>query len=117
MMDVKISDGDIAMVSSGDYRYITGIEEAVQRVRLSALTFKGDFIYDRELGTDYRGISTEDSLLCEKLELLLKESCADIHDTQVQVLSCDKSTRIAVLKIIYQNNETTTEVDLSGIIQ
>ena len=26
-MDVKIADGDIAMVSSGDYKYITGIEE------------------------------------------------------------------------------------------
>lgn len=116
-MDVKIDNGDIAMVSSGDYRYITGIEEAVQRVRLSALTVKGDFIYDRDLGTDYRDISADDSLLREKLELVIKESCADIHDTQVEVLSCDKSTMVAVLKIIYQNNETTTEVDLSGIIQ
>ena len=40
-MDVKITNGDIEMVASGDYRYITGIEEAVQRVRISALTVKG----------------------------------------------------------------------------
>lgn len=116
-MDVKIADGDIAMVASGDYRYITGIEEAVQRVRISALTVKGDFVYDRELGTDYGGLSADDDMLCEKLELLLKESCADIHDTTVEVLSCDSDSMIAVLKVIFRNSETTTEVDLSGIIQ
>ena len=47
--------------------------------------------------------------------MLIKESCADIFDTQVEVLSCDDL--IAVIKVVYQNNETTTEVDLSGIIQ
>ena len=109
-MDVKITDGDIAMVSSGDYAYITGIEEAVQRVRISALTVKGDFVYDRQLGTDYRGLSADDSMLCEKLELRIKESCADIRDTTVEVVSCSR-------KVTYQNTETTTEVDLSGIIQ
>ena len=96
-MDVMISDGDIAMVASGDYRYITGIEEAVQRVRISALTYKGDFVFDRELGTDYSGLCSDDSMLCEKLELLLKESCADIHDTTVEVISCESVSLIAVL--------------------
>lgn len=114
-MDVRLSDGDIAMTASGNYQYITDIEEAVQRVRISALTMKGDFVYDRELGTDYRELHADDSLLCEKLDMLIKESCADIFDTQVEVLSCENS--VAVIRVIYQNNETTTEVDLSGIIQ
>ena len=114
-MDVKLSNGDIAMTASGDYLYITGIEEAVQRVRISALTMKGDFVYDRELGTDYRGLSADDSMLCEKLDMLIKESCADICNTQVEVLSCEDL--VAVIRVIYQNNETTTEVDLSGILQ
>lgn len=114
-MDVRLSDGDIAMTASGNYQYITDIEEAVQRVRISALTMKGDFVYDRELGTDYRELHADDSLLCEKLDMLIKESCADIFDTQVEVLSCDDL--VAVIKVVYQNNETTTEVDLSGIIQ
>ncbi|MBQ6413262.1 MAG: hypothetical protein IJI19_07280 [Ruminococcus sp.] len=116
-MNVKITNGDIEMVTSGDYRYITGIEEAVQRVRISALTVKGDFVFDRELGTDYSGLSSDDDMLCEKLELLLKESCADIHDTAVEVVSCDKNSMVAVLRVIFRNRETTTEVDLSGIIQ
>nr|WP_316614278.1 hypothetical protein [uncultured Ruminococcus sp.] len=114
-MDVKLSNGDIAMTASGDYLYITGIEEAVQRVRISALTMKGDFVYDRELGTDYRGLSADDSMLCEKLDMLIKESCADICNTQVEVLSCEDL--VAVIRVIYQNNEATTEVDLSGILQ
>ncbi|HBE15913.1 MAG TPA: hypothetical protein DCY72_06710 [Ruminococcaceae bacterium] len=114
-MDVRLSDGDIAMTASGDYLYITGIEEAVQRVRISALTMKGDFVYDRELGTDYRGLRADDSMLCEKLDMLIKESCADIFDTQVEVLSCENS--VAVIRVIYQNNEATTEVDLSGVLQ
>lgn len=114
-MDVRISDGDIAMTASGDYRYITGIEEAVQRVRISALTVKGDFVYDRELGTDYRGLSADDEMLCEKLDMVIRESCSDIYDTQVEVLSCEEL--VAVIKVTYQNNETTTEVDLSGILQ
>lgn len=114
-MDVKIANGDIAMTASGDYLYITDIEEAVQRVRISALTMKGDFVYDRELGTDYRGLSADDEMLCEKLDMLIKESCADICDTQVEVRSCENL--IAVIRVSYRNNETTTEVDLSGILQ
>lgn len=116
-MDVKISNGDIAMVSSGSYEYITGIEEAVQRVWISALTVKGDFVYDRKLGTDYRGLSADDHMLCEKLDMLIKESCADIYDTEVEVVSCDRKTMVAVIKVMFQNREMNTEVDLSGIIQ
>lgn len=114
-MDVKVANGDIVMTASGDYLYITDIEEAVQRVRISALTMKGDFVYDRELGTDYRGLSADDEMLCEKLDMLIKESCADICDTQVAVQSCENL--IAVIRVSYRNNETTTEVDLSGILQ
>lgn len=116
-MDVKISDGDIAMLSSGSYRYIAGLEEAVQRVRLAALTVKGDFIYDRELGTDYSGLSADDDLLVEKLDMLIKEACSEMKNTAVEALSCDRSTLVAVIRVAYGDSETTTEVDLSGILQ
>ncbi len=116
-MDVRISDGDIAMTSSGCYEYITGIEEAVQRVRLSALTVRGDFIYDRGLGTDYGDLSTDDELFLQKLDMLIKEACADIAGTEVEVLSCPKRSRVAVIHIRFRDSETTTEVDLSGILQ
>lgn len=116
-MDVHILDGDIEMLSSGDYRYITSLEEAVQRVRISALTMKGDFIYDRSLGTDYSGLRADDDLFAEKLDMLIKEACADIHDTETSVVSCDTTDLLAVIRVRYQHQETTTEVDLSGIIR
>lgn len=116
-MDVKINNGDIARVSSGSYEYITDIAEAVQRVRISALTVKGDFVYDRELGTDYGELSADDPMLTEKLDMLIKESCADIYDTAVEVLSCDRENLAAVIKVRYGMTETTTEVDLSGILR
>lgn len=116
-MDVQLCDGDILMLSSGDYRYITDLDEAVQRVRISALTMKGDFVYDRGLGTDYSGLSADDELLLQELDMRIKESCADIHDTAVTVTAVDRDTMTAVIRINYQNKETTTEVDLSGIIQ
>lgn len=115
MMDVHISNGDIAALSSGSYEYICGIVEAVQRVRISALTVRGDFVYDRELGTDYSGIDSSDPLLCEKLDMVIKESCADIFGTDVEVLRCENC--VAVIRVIYGGQETTTEVDLSGILQ
>ena len=90
-MDVRISDGDIAMLSSGSYEYITGIEEAVQRVRISALTVKGDFIYDRELGTDYSGLSADDPLLLEKLDLLIKELGKRLADKQLSIRVTDEA--------------------------
>lgn len=114
-MDVKIAQGDIAMVASGEYEYITGIEEAVQRVRISALTVKGDFVYDRELGTDYRSLRAEE-LSVGQLDMLIKESCADIYGTCVQVLSFDKDRKTMMINVSYLNEGTTTEVDLSGIL-
>lgn len=116
-MDVRIAHGDIARVASGSYEYITGIEEAVQRVRISALTQKGDFVYDRELGTDYTGLSADDELLKEKLDLRVKESCADIFDTVVEVLLWSQRRKTMLIKVTYQNMIQMTEVDLSGIIQ
>lgn len=117
MMDVLLKDGDIAVGSSGDYTYISGIDEAVQRVLISVLTVKGEFIYDRELGTDYKGLSKDDALLTEKLDMLFKEACCDISDTEVEVLSCDTESLIAEISVSYKGSITNTEVDLSGILR
>ena len=54
-------------------------------------------------------------LKTQKLDLLIKESCSDIHGTSVEVLSC--SGLVAVIRVTCRDNETTTEVDLSGILQ
>lgn len=115
-MDVLIRNGDVAARSSGDYIYIDGLDEAVQRVRIAALTVKGSFIYDRGLGTDYGSLRADDELIVEKLDMLIKEACCDIADTDVEALSFNSETHTAVIRVIYSGDATDTEVDLTGII-
>lgn len=115
-MDVLIEDGDIAARMAGGYSYINGLEEAVQRVHIAALTVKGSFIYDRELGTDYGSLTVDDPLITEKLDMLIKEACCDIADTDVEVISFDSQAMIALIEVSYRADKTITEVELSGII-
>lgn len=115
-MDVLISDGDIATRTAGGYSYIYGLEEAVQRVLIAVLTVKGSFIYDRELGTDYGSLRADDPLITEKLDMLIKEACCDIADTDVEVISFDSQVKAAMIEVSYRADTTITEVDLSGII-
>lgn len=116
-MDVKLSNGDLAVTPSGELPAISGIEEAVQRVRIAAQTVKGSVVYDRELGTDYTGLSRNDTLLLEKLDMRIKESCADIGGVTVdaKLLSAD-AQRLLIL-VSDQNTKKMTEVDLSDYIQ
>ena len=115
-MDVLIENGDIATRVAGGYSYIDGLEEAVQRVSIAALTVKGSFIYDRELGTDYGSLRADDALITEKLDMLIKEACCDMADTEVEVLSFDSQEEKARIEVKYRADTTITEVDLSGII-
>lgn len=115
-MDILISDGDIAALSAGGYSYIHGIEEAVQRVLISVLTAKGSFVYDRELGTDYGSLRADDALITKKLDMLIKEACCDIAETDVEVISFDSRSKKAQIEVTYRADTIITEVDLSGII-
>ncbi|MBQ9680454.1 MAG: hypothetical protein IJV48_07230 [Ruminococcus sp.] len=116
-MDIRLSDGDIALTPAGDCEYISGIDEAVQRVRIAVLTKKGSFLYDRELGTDYSGLSRDDSMLREKLDMRVKESCADIDGVQVAAVRLGYNRQHAIITVKYQNEESYTEVDLTEYIQ
>ena len=115
-MDVRIQNGDISALSAGGYSYITGLEEMAQRVTIAALTVKGAFIYDRELGTDYGSLSADDELIVEKLDMLIKEACCDIPETDVNVVSFSAATKAALLRVGFRGETMDTEVDLNGIL-
>lgn len=116
MMDVKITGGDIALKPCGDYAYIKGIDEAVQRVRIAALTNKGRFIYDRTLGVDYDAFSPEEEQAAGKLDMLIKEAAADIGGVETEVLSYDAQNAVISIKVSYNGESAVTEVDISGNI-
>lgn len=115
-MDIRIKDGDIVLLPTGDYERITGIDEAVQRVCMETATRRGAFIYDRGFGTDYTALAADDELLRDKLDMLIKAACVGFADTEAEVQDYDPATKVVTIKITYKDEERTTEVDLSGSI-
>lgn len=114
-MDVKIENGDIALMTNGDYKMIGDLDEAVQRVRMVMLTDRGTFVFDRTLGVDYDAFSPEEDDPAGKLDMLVKEAAADI-DADVEVLSYDAQNAAAQVKVTYHGRTVVTEVDISGNI-
>ena len=113
-MDLRIKDGDIFVNSAGKTEYISGPAEAVQRTALVASAAKGAFIYDRGFGTDFGGLSPDDAMLKEKLDMRVREAVADIADTDARVLSVDRDPLIAALSVTCGSTTTVTEVELDG---
>lgn len=115
-MDVKVTNGDLAVQATGIYERISGVDAAVQQVMAAMLTRKGSFRYDRNFGTDYNGVDRQDELLTEVLDMRLKEACADLCGATVTVKQADGGTARAWLTVRYREEERTVEVDLSGIL-
>lgn len=115
-MDVKITGGDIVLDSCGSYVYISGLDEAVQQVRMIALTSRGSFLYDRSLGMEYDAFSGEETDPVGKLDMLLKEAAAGLSGVDTEVLSYDPETDIMTIKVTYYGRSAVTEVDISGNI-
>lgn len=115
-MDVLIHDGDTVLTSSGCPVYISGIDEALQRVRMLALTRRGTFIYDRALGTDYAALRDGEQMTAS-LDMLLKEAAASMSGADVEVLSSDAAALTATVRVKYNEEERITEVDISGILR
>lgn len=110
-MDAKISVGDIYLSASGTTAYLCGAQEAAQRVRIAASVAKGTFIYNRALGTDYAALDAGQRL-ADSLDLLIREACAGVADTDVSVTEADEES--AVLQIMHGGETITTEVELYG---
>lgn len=115
-MDVRITDGDIALLPSGDYERIGGLDESVQRVRMVVLTNRGEFIYNRSLGVDYDAFSADEADAVGRLDMLIKEAAADIGGVRTEVVAFDRETQTIDIKVTYNGRSAVTEVDISGII-
>ena len=115
-MDAKIENGDIALKPDGEYVTVSGIEEAVQRVRIAALTNRGSFCYDRSLGVDYDAFSAGESDPVGRLDMLIKEGCAAIAGVDVEVTAYDAQTSTVSVRVTYNGRTAVTEVDISGIL-
>lgn len=115
-MDTRIIDGDIAVKSNGDYAYISGLEEAVQQVRLIALTARGSFLYDRALGVDYDALGEDETDPVGKLDMLIREATSGMIGVETEALSYDVQAHIMTVKVTYYGKTAVTEVNISGIL-
>ncbi len=115
-MDVKIENMDTALDSCGNCVYINSADELAQRVKIACTVRKGDFLYDRQLGSFAYSVSADDPMLREKLEMIFKEATIDIPYTDLSVLSIDTSKGVitAKIKITCGNSSATTEVEVNG---
>ena len=115
-MDVKITDGDIELLPDGAYMPISGLDEAIQHVRMAVLTNRGSFRYDRSFGLDFDAFSPEADDPAAQLDMLVKEAAADVGGVETEVLSYDAQTSTAQIKVSYRGSSAVTEVDFSGNI-
>lgn len=111
-MDVKIKDKDMLMSANGDCVYINSVEEILQRVSIACSVAKGDFIYDRSLGSYYNTVSLNDPMLCDKLSMIFKEATIDIDYTDLLVLKVENNK--AIVEITCDNYIVTTEVTINA---
>ena len=96
-MDAYIENGEIVTDVSGYPRTVYGVDEACQRALLILSTQKGAFIYDREFGTDWRGIM--ENFSDEEVLLRCKEALADEGGISVLSARLDIHDNIKTLDV------------------
>lgn len=115
-MDVKLINGDINVSLSGEYIFIAGIDEVVQRAELCAKIRKGSFVYNKALGTDLGAIDADSALADKTAEMLLAEVLMGTK-AKVSVSSLSKAENgdyRAVLLIENGEKKRLTEVTFSA---
>ena len=87
-MDVMIKDGDMVLDSTGRPVCISGIDEVLQRVKLTLSTKKGEFIYNKSFGCETPCI-THDKRTLRNVEAQLREAIVNIPCAQIELLSAE----------------------------
>lgn len=118
-MDLKFKDSDIFLSDWGEYSYLEGVDEVLQRAVLCALIPKGAFIYNKELGTELNDIDADDSRSVQTATVLLNEAFVGTIGAKAEVTSLEKKSDGSVklkLSVSYMGETKQTEVVLSADI-
>jgi hypothetical protein len=113
MRDIKIQNGDTVKNSGGNYIELKGSDVLFQRVLIYLTAKKGEFIYDRTLGSQVLQIDANSENANEKAELLLNEALTKFEDTYVKVLEYGEKLK---LEITICDETRIQEVRLHGDI-
>ncbi len=108
--DTLIKNGDIAVDSGGRYVHIIDDEELLQQAYISVAAKLGNFVYNRELGSElYKG-NINDENYAEKINLIMSQTLVDYPQVKAEVvavrkpkirikLSCKDSVREEIINI------------------
>lgn len=113
-MDVLLKNGDISLTPAGEAEYVSGIDEIVQKVILCAKIRKGSFIYNKNLGSELRGVDPESPVAASTIELLLKEALIKVKGYKLKVVSVSRiqdNKYQATIEIKDHNNIRETVVE------
>lgn len=114
-MDIKINNSDISLDLQGEYEFISGIDEVVQKLLICSKIHKGSFIYNKELGTRLRDIDPNSKIRVLTATAILNEALIDVKGARAEVVSFDKTNSgIAMMfKVRFRGEERNVEVILS----
>ena len=115
-MDVKIFDKDIIINTCGDAQYIADTDELLQRIRIACSVRKGDFVYDRNLGSLAYTLKATDPMLNQKLEMIFKEATVGISYTDLKVTKTEveKNKIKATVEVYCGDEKSTLEVSVDA---
>lgn len=88
--DTLIKNGDIVLDSGGRYVHINKNEELLQQAYISVATKLGNFVYNRELGSDFYKVSSDDENYAEKINLIMAQTLVDYPQIKAEVIAVRK---------------------------
>ena len=116
-MDVRLKNNNIDRDECGNFIYIRGIEELLQRVRIACTVRRGAFAYNRGLGIDLSDLSPARETLKDRLDMRVKEACVDIPaDVRVTAAETDGSDIVMTVSVSNGKETMTTEVRYNGLV-
>lgn len=113
MYDLKVKDGGTVFLGNTEEK-VYDSDSIFQRIEICLSLNKGDFIYNKNLGStipklDY---STEEDLA--QLEMYINQCVFNIVNTRVIVLSADKDKQTIKIRLKLGNKEYIKEVNVYG---
>lgn len=113
MYDLKVKDGGTVFLGNTEEK-VYDSDSIFQRIEICLSLNKGDFIYNKNLGStipkfDY---SSEEDLA--QLEMYINQCVFNIVNTRVTVLSADKEKQTIKISLKLGNKEYIKEVNVYG---
>lgn len=115
-MDIKILDGD--NVLRGDrFEAVSGFGETVQKSLISVIGDKGNFIYDRELGSNLKKyISSGETVSVKKVESIVKSAVSRIENVSAEVKNIIEINGKLEITLVFKENDSNEAEERTVII-